>query len=84
MKPSLWGSHLWYILHIITFDYPDNPTSYDKIAYRDFFTNIKNVLPCKECKKHYNTFITDYPITPHLDRKSDLVKWLIQIHNFVN
>lgn len=84
MKPTLWGPHMWYILHIITFDYPNNPTSFDKIAYRDFFTNLKNILPCKDCRKHYNQFITDYPITPHLDRKTDLVKWLIQIHNFVN
>ena len=84
MDARIWGPHLWFVLHIITFTYPENPTYHDKLSYKEFFTNIKNVIPCDECKKHYSEHITKYPITPHLDRKADLIKWLIQIHNFTN
>jgi hypothetical protein len=84
MKPSVWGPHFWYILHIITFNYPLNPSEYHKRAYHDFFTNLKDVIPCEDCQKHYTKHIQEYPIGPHLDNRGNLVKWLIQIHNFAN
>jgi hypothetical protein len=84
MLPSIWGPNFWYVLHIITFSYPLNPSEYDKRAYHDFFTTVKDVIPCDICKKHYSKYIMEYPIGPHLDSKANLIKWLIQIHNFVN
>ena len=84
MDPQLWGPQLWYVLHIITMTYPKEPSEYSKRAYHDFFNNLKDVLPCDICKKHYSKFIIEYPVTPHLDSRENLVKWLIQIHNFVN
>tara|TARA_B100000902_G_scaffold366281_1_gene387924 strand:+ start:464 stop:934 length:471 start_codon:yes stop_codon:yes gene_type:complete len=84
MDPTIWGPHFWYILHIITFNYPDNPTEYQKRAYHDFFTHLKEVIPCGNCRKHYSKYIGEYPLSPHLDSKVAIIKWLIQIHNFVN
>ena len=84
MDPIVWGPHLWFVLHIITFTYPENPTEHDKRSHRDFFINLGDVIPCEQCKKHYKKHSSEYPITPHLDNKADLIKWLIQIHNFVN
>ena len=84
MKPEIWGPHLWYILHIISFEYPLNPTEYDKRIYHDFYTSLKDVIPCEMCKKHYRTHIHKYPLTPHLDTRDTLIKWVIQVHNFVN
>ena len=37
MDPTIWGPHMWYVLHIITFAYPKEPTEYDKQRYSDFF-----------------------------------------------
>jgi len=84
MKPEVWGPHFWYILHIISFEYPLKPTEYDKRIYHDFYTSLKDVIPCEMCKKHYRTHIHKYPLTPHLDTRASLVKWVIQVHNFVN
>jgi hypothetical protein len=84
MHPSIWGPHLWFILHIISFEYPEKPTEYDKRIYHDFYTSLKDVIPCAECRKHYRDHITRYPLTPHLDTRDNLVKWVIQVHNFVN
>lgn len=84
MDPTIWGPHMWYVLHIITFAYPKEPTEYDKQRYSDFFNTIKNVIPCEVCQKHLNKYMSEYPIGPHLDSKANLIKWLIQIHNFVN
>lgn len=84
MDPKIWGPNFWYILHIITFTYPSEPTENDKTMYHDFFHILKHIIPCEECKKHYTKYISQYPITPHLDSKANLIKWLIQVHNFVN
>ena len=84
MHPSIWGPQLWYIMHLISFEYPINPTEYDKRIYHDFYTSLKDVIPCEDCKKHYREHITRYPLTPHLDSRDNLVKWVIQVHNFVN
>ena len=84
MKPEIWGPQLWYILHIISFEYPIKPTEYDKRIYHDFYTSLKDVIPCEICRKHYQTHIHKYPLTPHLDTRDTLVKWVIQVHNFVN
>ena len=84
MKPEVWGPQFWYILHIISFEYPLNPTEYDKRIYHDFYTSLKDVIPCEMCKKHYRNHIHKYPLTPHLDTRDTLIKWVIQVHNFVN
>jgi hypothetical protein len=42
------------------------------------------VLPCSVCANHYKENILKHPIEDNLDKKDDLVKWLIMIHNEVN
>ena len=36
MDPQLWGPHLWYFLHTITFQYPIKPSWNDKKEMSDF------------------------------------------------
>ena len=84
MRPEIWGPHLWFILHIISFEYPENPTEYDKRIYHDFYTALKDVIPCELCRKHYREHLHKHPLTPHLDTRQTLVQWVIDVHNFVN
>lgn len=84
MDPKIWGPHQWFMMHTISFTYPETPSPHDKRVYHDYFASLKEVLPCDACKKHYNTFFLQHPIGPHLDRRKDLVQWVIDIHNFVN
>lgn len=84
MNPNIWGPYFWFILHIISFNYPKNPTQFDKDSYTNFFTSIKDILPCEDCKRHYAKNLQIYPITPNLDTKKNMINWLIKIHNQVN
>ena len=84
MSTSVWGPKLWYVLHLMTFNYPEIPNEYDKRHFHDFFVNLQYVLPCMKCRYHYRQTLEKYPISPHLDNKTSLVKWLIDIHNQVN
>jgi hypothetical protein len=84
MDPKIWGPFLWYIMHIISFNYPVHPSYADKRIYHDFYVNFKDLIPCSTCRKHYNQNLHINPITPALDNRSDLVRWVIQMHNLVN
>lgn len=83
-NPEVWGPGAWLFLHTITLNYPNNPTQKDKENYKNFFTSLKNVIPCKNCAKHYSDNLNTYPIINSLNSKQDLVNWLIDIHNEVN
>jgi hypothetical protein len=84
MDPRVWGPHFWFVLHLISFHYPDNPTTFDKEQHKAFYTSVKDILPCTTCRQHYKNYLSQYPIEPNLDTRIDLITWVIQIHNFVN
>lgn len=85
MNPKIWGRPGWTFLHLVTCEYPDNPTDQDKINYKQFFTDVQYILPCSKCKNHYASNLQKYPITENVlkDRYS-LMNWLIDVHNQVN
>lgn len=37
MNQNIWGSHLWFSLHSISFNYPLSPSIEDKNNYKNFF-----------------------------------------------
>jgi hypothetical protein len=84
MNQNIWGPHLWFSLHTISFNYPANPTIEDKKNYNFFFTSLKEVIPCSICKKNYIRHLIEHPIDNYLNSKEELVKWVIDMHNMVN
>ena len=74
MEPEIWGPGAWTFLHTITLNYPQNPSEDDKQNHKDFFHNLKNVIPCPNCKEHYNINLQKYPIDVNLESKEKLVK----------
>jgi hypothetical protein len=84
MEPNIWGKHAWIFLHSVSMNYPDNPSIQDRKNYKDFFENLRFILPCEVCKKHYAQHIQRNPIEPSLHSKRKLVEWVIDVHNQVN
>ena len=85
MDPNIWGPAAWKFLHSVTLAYPECPNDIDKTGMKNFFTNLKYVLPCNSCKNHFTDNLSKYPLTDDiLCSKEKLVKWLIDIHNEVN
>lgn len=85
-KPTTneWGPYFWYVIHMVCFNYPNNPNDYHKMTYKNFLEAIGNVLPCKKCRQHYQTHISKVPVTPFLDNNQLLNQWVIDLHNSVN
>ena len=84
MNQNIWGSHLWFSLHTITFTYPLIPSLEDKQQFKNFFISLKDVIPCSICQKNYKRHLKEFPIENHLNNRKDLVIWLIDVHNMVN
>ena len=84
MNQNIWGPHLWFSLHTISFNYPLIPTNEDKDNYKMFYVSMQHVIPCSICKKNYIRHLKEHPIEKHLNSRKLLVYWVIDIHNMVN
>ena len=84
MDPNIWGPKMWFVLHTMSFAYPENPTDFDKENYNNFFNSLTNMIPCTVCKAHYTEHTKKNPIAPHLHSKNSLVKYVVELHNEVN
>jgi hypothetical protein len=82
MNPDIWGPPLWHQMHMKTIHY--NPKKDNKEEIIKYFENIKNVLPCEKCKRHYENYLISRPIKFYLNTRDDLIHWLIDLHNEVN
>jgi hypothetical protein len=84
MNQNIWGPHLWFSLHTMSFNYPLNPNYQDKKQYENFFISMQHVIPCPVCKKNYIRHIKEHPIEKFLENRKSLVYWVIDMHNMVN
>ena len=84
MNQNIWGPTLWFSLHTITMNYPNQPTFLQQKDYKNFFTSLQYIIPCKICRKNYQRHLIEHPIDNSLKSRKSLVYWLIDIHNMVN
>lgn len=85
MLPEIWGRYAWNFIHLVTLDYPMNPTSDDKKYYREFFESLMHVLPCEKCRRNLYKNLKRLPLSDAvMSTRLNLVKWGIDLHNMVN
>ena len=84
----VWGPMLWTVLHMISLNYPVEPTPQHQRQYKRFFRTLMYVLPCGACRKSYRYFILRHPVVKIRDEiftnRETLSKWLFTLHNVVN
>jgi hypothetical protein len=82
LKPKMWGWHTWELIHLVSFLYPQTPTTNIKTIYKTFYELLANVIPCEKCRKSFAILINDtHKLTPEiLESKDNLIKWTYDIH----
>ena len=84
LPPSSWGPFFWHTIHICALGYPLKPSYAHKKAAKEFFEALTFLIPCPICRDHYVEFLKQMPISPFLDKRDDLFKWTVALHNKVN
>ena len=85
MLTSIWGPPLWHVLHTISFNYPVKPSEEQKKHYYNFYSNIKNILPCKFCRHNLTDNLKSLPLTMNvLTSRLTLSRWVYDLHEIVN
>jgi len=85
INPQLWGPTFWKMLHFVILAYPHNPTYEDKANIQNFFYNFQHVIPCEKCRNNFKNHLVNHPLDEHaLSSKTQLMLWLINVHNDVN
>jgi len=84
IPPEVWGPFFWHTIHIVALGYPSTPSYAHKKAAKEFYESLKILIPCPACRDHYSAHVEKYPISPHLDRNTDLFRWTLLLHNEVN
>ena len=84
VPPAVWGPLFWHTIHIVALGYPANPTYGHKKAAKEFYESLAFLIPCPVCREHYEKHLQKNPLTPHLDRRDDLFRWTVNLHNEVN
>jgi hypothetical protein len=84
LQPAVWGPFFWHTIHIVALAYPSQPSYAHKRAAKEFFESLVHLIPCPICREHYQIHLQKFPLTPHLDRRADIFKWTVALHNEVN
>ena len=85
MLTSVWGPSMWHFLHIMSFNYPNNPTNEDKKHYKDFILSLRDILPCKYCRINLKNNLMKHPITMEdMKDRENFSKYIYHLHETVN
>ena len=85
MLTSVWGPSLWHSLHVMSFNYPVNPTHDDKVNYLNFFKSLHHVLPCKYCRINYKKNIKSVKLNMSvMKNRETFSRWLYELHEEIN
>ena len=84
LDPEIWGPHYWFFLHTISMTYPKYPNAVTKKKYYEFIQNLPLFIPVENISTEFYKLIEEYPITPYLDNKESLIRWMHFIHNKIN
>ena len=73
--PKVWGPHFWFVMKSAVDNFPLKASSQVQKQYINFFTSLKEILPCEDCKGHYTHLLKQYPIENYIHSPQELTAW---------
>lgn len=74
---NYWSDAIWKLMYSIAYTF----TEQDSKEIVNFYTSLGKLLPCPDCRKHYNEYINKHPIPILTDQ---LLLWINNLQNEVN
>lgn len=84
--PHVFGPPLWFILHISSMNYPDNPSTVVRKNMEYIIKGLPVLIPCQNCKEHATAHIEKHidKIPEIVSSKDNIFKFFVDFHNYVN
>ena len=76
LAKNVWGPHVWSALHVMSAA-SDAPQ-----AVRRILENLREALPCPECRVHYAAYLDARP--PTFETTAEAAQYVFDFHNAVN
>lgn len=74
VSPKFWGNSLWTLIETILFSYNiDSPEVLHSVHM--FLYSLQNLIPCPECKSHYQQFLSKYIFEGKLQDRIYMLRW---------
>tara|TARA_B100001093_G_scaffold510086_1_gene575309 strand:+ start:2490 stop:3104 length:615 start_codon:yes stop_codon:yes gene_type:complete len=85
MLTGVWGPSLWHYLHIISFNYPINPTKLQKKKYKQLLLNLQYTLPCKYCRTNLKNNFKKFPLKLSIfENRNNFSRYIYNLHELIN
>ena len=83
---SVWGPHLWFVMHFSALYYPQNPTFFERKHMKNFILSLPILIPCNVCKQDTIKYIEQNleDIDRIVTSRDLLFQFFVQFHNYVN
>jgi len=85
MLTNVWGPSLWHFLHLMSFNYPTNPTIAQKKHYKQFIYNLQFILPCKYCRINLSNNFKKFPLKNQIfENRDNFSRYIYNLHEVIN
>jgi len=80
-KNKIWGKHFLFVMKFAAENYPPKPTQMERDDAESFYRALRSLLPCYDCKKHYQNLLLEFPLRPAVQSREKLVNWVSIIYS---
>jgi hypothetical protein len=85
MLTSVWGPSLWHYLHVMSFNYPLEPTKLQKQKYKQLLLNLQYTLPCKYCRINLKNNFKKHPLLDKIfENRYNFSYYIYNLHEHIN
>lgn len=85
MLTTVWGPSMWHYLHIVSFNYPLTPSTFEKKNYRAIIINLQYTLPCRYCRDNLTNNLKKKPLLmKHMKTRETFSKFVYELHETIN
>ena len=84
LNHNVWLPHLKFTLQTIAITYPTRPNKVTKRKYYDLINNLPVYFPEKPMGDTFLKLLDEFPVTPYLDSRMSIMKWVHFIFNKIN
>lgn len=83
-RSEVFGPPLWFTLHTMAANYPDQAPASRRAACEGFLRNLPEMLPCGLCGRHLGNALAQQDLAAACSGRRSLAELLCGIHNEVN